>query len=242
MTHITDLLQSIGFSKNEALVYLELIKVPYASALEISKKTGIHRPNTYDSLRRLKEKGFVAQINKDDKNYFIAVDPEKIKNYLHDKEEEFESILPSIKKAVKEDSDDKEVFMSGGVFAAREALLDLLKFKEPILAFGASRKAVENFGEGFLDEFHKQRIKKKIPMFHIYNPSAVERVSFINKMRHTHAKCLPKKYDTTISTAFCKDTVLLLNFLEGVFVIKIKSQQIADTYKRYFELMWRMAK
>jgi hypothetical protein len=110
------------------------------------------------------------------------------------------------------------------------------------LAFGASKKAVENFGEGFLEEFHKQRIKRKIQMFHIYNSSALDRIKYLNKMKFTHAKFLAKKYDTTMSTAICHDTVLLLNFLDSLFVIKIKSQQIADTYKRYFELMWRMAK
>ena len=59
---ILEVLEFIGLHKNERIIYLDLIKNGSSTALEVSKRTKIHRPNTYDALRKLLEKGFISQV------------------------------------------------------------------------------------------------------------------------------------------------------------------------------------
>lgn len=237
-----EILESIGLNKNEIVIYIDLIKQPNSSALEISKRTKIHRSNTYDSLRKLIEKGFVIESLKEKKRIFQAIDPEKIKDYLRQKEREFDVILPHLKNFSQTNYDPGNISIGEGTFAAREALQELLKSNEPIYVFGASQEAIETFGEGFLKDFHKNRIRKKIPMLHIYNKSAIKRIKLLNKLKLTEARYLSEHYNTIASTNVCGDTVIFFIFARPLMVITLRNKEIADAYKRYFELMWKFAK
>ena len=60
-------LEEIGFSKNEAKIYLVLLRLGMSPISEITEKTGIHRRNVYDSIERLAEKGLVGSIANENK-------------------------------------------------------------------------------------------------------------------------------------------------------------------------------
>lgn len=239
---INQVLESIGLNKNEIKAYLDLLKHNNSSALEISKRTGIHRPNTYDTLRELINKGFVKEIVDQKKRLFTAMNPEKLNEYLKNQVLELNDIMPALKMFSSETPEQENVSLEKGIFSVRESLRDLLKLNQPINIYGASQVSVDSFGEGFLKEFHKERIKKKIIMRHIYDETAIERVRYLNTVPFTEARYLPKKYSTIASTAICGDTVLLIIFSSPFSAIKIKNKAIADTYNQYFELLYRDAK
>ena len=83
---IVDVFRSIGLSKNEIIVFLDLISYKTSSALNISSRTKLHRANVYDALKRLIDKGFVTEVLQNEKRSFRALDFEKIKVYLRQKE------------------------------------------------------------------------------------------------------------------------------------------------------------
>lgn len=237
-----EILKTLGLNKNEILIYLDLMQHNNSSALDIAKSTGIHRSNTYDSLRKLIERGFAAEIKEGDKTLFQAINPEKIKYYIKQKEQEFDTLIPEIKDFGRKDDSVGSFSVAQGAFAAREALYDLLKLNSTIYAYGASKEAVETFGEGFLKDFHKERIKKKIMMKHIYNKDAFQRIKYLNKIKYTEARYLPEKYHTVAATAICRSSVVIFIFAKPVHVIKINNQIVADAYKDYFELLYRIGK
>ncbi|VVB77879.1 HTH-type sugar sensing transcriptional regulator TrmBL1 [uncultured archaeon] len=239
---IINIFETIGLSRNETKIYLELLKNNNLSALELSKRTFVHRSNTYDSIRKLKDKGFVSEIIDKKKRLFIALPPERIKSYLKQKEYDIDSILPSLNNITKDCSTENRVEIINGTFSIRERLQDFLKSGLNINVYGASKEAVENFGEGFLKDFHKERMKKKILMRHIYDESAIERVRYLNKKAYTEARIIPKKYYTNSSITMCGDSVLIVVFNSPVYGIFIKNKDISNTYNKYFELLWREAK
>lgn len=239
---VMDILEFIGMHKNERIIYLDLLKHGPSTAVDISKRTRIHRPNTYDALRKLIDKGFISQTRTPLKNFFQAMEVQKIKDYIDQKKQEIEEILPTIQEFSKRMTVKEDVRITKGGFAAREALLDLLELNSVINVYGASNEAVESFGVGFLKDFHNRRIKKKITMKHIYNGDASDRIRALNKMKYTEAKHLSKHYDTLVATVICQDTVLLLIFSNPVSVITIKRQEIADAYTKYFEILWSRSK
>ena len=179
-------LEKIGLHKNERAIYLDLIKSKVSSASEISKRTRIHRTNVYDALNKLISIGFISESKHLKKKLFKAVEPEKIKNYVSQLQDEVSEVVKNIKHiknlAHSDSSDHNDVFMGAGRFAARNALTDILGINKPIYVIGASSTSADIIGIGFLNQFHKDRIKRKIPMKQIYNQDVKERIKYLNKL------------------------------------------------------------
>jgi len=232
----------LGLTKNERKVFLELTKLGKSTALDIAKKAEIHRPNVYDALRELEKKGLILSRIEENRRLFVARGAEKIKEYIGEIRQEVEDIVPYLKDISQpEKSEEESIMMSKGVFAIRDALTSLLELNATIKVLGASKEALDAFGMGFLQEFHKKRLAKKVEMKHIYQQDMPGRISHLNKMKYTEARFLPKKYDSSVSTAISGDTVLLLILTHPVSVIKIKNRKIADCYAKYFEILWSKA-
>ncbi len=232
----------IGVNKNAVEIYLDLIKHGTSSALDISKRTRIHRSNTYDALRELVERGFISEVLEEKRKLFKAGEPEKIRDFIKNRELELDSIIPGLKEFSSQDKKEDEISVSKGVFAVREALREMLRQGEEIKVFGASKKAYESLGEWFLKDFHKERIKNKVVMRHIYDEGALDRIQKLNKMKFTEAKYVSHKYFSVVSTNICGDTVYILIFGEPMLAVKIKNKDVAESYKNYFEFMWKDAK
>jgi DNA-binding MarR family transcriptional regulator len=60
---VLDILQQLGFSPNEAKVYLGLINLSPLNGYEAAKASGVTRTMIYDILNRLVGKGFVRRIS-----------------------------------------------------------------------------------------------------------------------------------------------------------------------------------
>lgn len=235
---IENVLENIGLNHNETLVYIDLVKNGSSTALEISKRTKIHRSNVYDSIRSLVEKGFVFEVLREGSKHFYAMEPEKLMDYLIQREEQVETIIKELKSFSKE-SIQESVSVTKGIFGLREALQDLLREGEEIKAYGVSRQFMESVGEGFLEEFHRKRIMKKIVMKEIYN-KALEKHT--NQEEYFKSKHLSRKYDSKVTTIISGNTVLLVVFDFPISIIRIISNEISTTYANYFEILWTKAK
>jgi len=190
MNQIIDFLLSIGFGKNEAEIYCVLIQLGKSSVLEISKKTNIHRSNIYDSLRKLIKEGLVYEITSERK-LFMARHPECLLDFLKNKEIEVKNILKELREKTLNQQLHEDVKLSKGLFSLKEALLGLLELNNPIKVYGIPGDAAERIGP-LIEEFHKTRIKKQIPMYHIFNSDGIKRVEYLNTLPHTEAKILSK--------------------------------------------------
>jgi predicted DNA-binding transcriptional regulator len=197
MENINEFLRSIGLSKNETEIYLNLVKKGLSSVLEISKETRIHRSNLYEALENLLKKSLIFKITKDKKSLFYARPPRSLLDYLKNRELELGNIIEKLEAQHIKVNEESQVKLSQGKFALREALISLLHFEKPISVYGIPQKAPEIIGP-ILDLFHEKRIERKIPMRHIYNQgieNGEDRINALNQMPYTEARHLPMKYD-----------------------------------------------
>lgn len=67
-------LVAVGFSSQEARVYVALLRQPSATGYEIAKLAGLQRANVYQVLAGLTERGVVSQVN-DTPARFVAQPP-----------------------------------------------------------------------------------------------------------------------------------------------------------------------
>jgi len=240
--YIEVVLKSIGLNKNETRIYLDLIKYGISSALEIASRTKIYRSNTYDALNKLIEKGFVKEVVEEKRKMFRCLEPEKIKDYLNQKQQEVDKIIPRLSEYSGKPPEGEIISISKGVFALRSSLNTLLEMGEPINVYGIPRDSYDVVGEGFAKYFHDERIKRKIVMRQIYSAEAIDRIKRLNAMPYTEARHLARKYDTDVSTNICGNTVFLFLLSDPVSIIEIRNKQIADTFTKHFEALWHAAR
>jgi len=82
------ILEKLGFTRNEAKIYLVLISsgVPL-NASEISNYSNVPRPNVYETINRLIEKGFVLKEASSRGGRYVAVLPDEMLEILRTKYE-----------------------------------------------------------------------------------------------------------------------------------------------------------
>ena len=62
-SHVIERLTSLGFSTQEARVYLALLQNPSATGYELAKHAGLQRANVYQVLAALAERNVVDKAN-----------------------------------------------------------------------------------------------------------------------------------------------------------------------------------
>ena len=70
-------LKALNFTEYEAKVYVSLIRLPPSTAYEISRKSGVPRPNTYSALSVLTERGAAMPVSERPVRY-IAQNPDRL--------------------------------------------------------------------------------------------------------------------------------------------------------------------
>jgi len=236
-----DILVDIGLSPNEAKIYISLLNIGLSTATSISDDSKLHRANVYDSLKKLIEKGLVSHIKRDKTTLYEATNPQALLRLVKEKENKVISILPQLLLNRKLATTKGDAQIYEGVQAFTNILYGFLKYKEEILVYGIPKIAPEMMVTR-IPHFHTERLKLKISMKHIYNHDAGERIKDLNKMPLTFARYLPDKFDSQVSTNICGEEVVLTLWVKPIFSIRIKNKLIANSYKKYFSLLWNSSK
>jgi sugar-specific transcriptional regulator TrmB len=236
---IKDKLRDAGLTRNEIDVYLSLLDFGGGSVTEISKKCDVHRVNIYDVLRLLKTKGLVSEMSRGKTNVYKANEPEQLLSYIQTKEQEIRDILPNLRRSYDLQESSAQTFF--GVQGLKHCILDFVRTKKTIYAFGIPKLVPELLFD-FLKTFHRNRIRNKTRIYHIYNENAKERIAYLNRIKYSKAKHLEKKYDVPATTIIYGDKVAIWIFSEKeIFAVLIKSKIMAESYKKYFDILWERA-
>ena len=232
-----EILLDFGFSKNEAKAYIALLELGSATAGQVAEKSKVHRTNIYDALERMLERGIVSYTLVSNVKYFQAAPPQNLFRLLREKEERLKNVLPELLLKLELSENKSEAHIFQGVKAIMDVLYNFLNHKDPILVYGIPKEAPDML-RSYIPHFHKKRIEAKVPMLHIYNYDAKDRIDFLNKLPYTEARSLAEKYDSQVSTHACGDEMVLFLYTTPPMIIQIKNKTIAESYKRYFHLLW----
>ena len=237
------IVEECGLSQNQAKVYLALLGLGNSTATAVIEKSKLHRPNVYDALEQLIQKGLVTYVIQNNIKYFQANDPDSLLNLLKEKELKIESILPELKLKQKFAAKTKAHIFEGisGIKAVTDIILENIDIKKSVLTFGIPNDVSEKM-KNFLERYHNLRIEKEITQYHIYNENAQGRIHFLNKMPYTKAAFLPKEYDSPSTTTIFGNYVSFFIWGDEPLAILIEDERMAKSYTNYFKLLWRIAK
>jgi len=233
-----DLLTSLGLSKSESIIYLDLIFNGLSSVIDIAKRINFHRPNVYDSLRRLKEIGIIIEMHDGNSKKFKSIEPKKLKLYLKQKEDELEKFIEDLEKIPKKEAVEKEmVAVLKGISIKRE-ILNILDLKKPI--FISMNPEFDILDKKFLEKFDKERTKKKVPLKIIFSKMH-EKVNDYKKLKYSQIKILDFVAIPNLISILVGDTFYYLqNKNNDLVLIKIKNKDISIEKQAHFEHAWNM--
>jgi sugar-specific transcriptional regulator TrmB len=229
-------LEKAGLTRVESKVYLTLIDLGPSLAGHITKKSGIHRRTIYDALDRLAEKGLISYLIKNNRKYFEAVNPGRIVDLMREKEAEVKNSIPELMNLFSKTKAKEETLFYRGKDGLKTAFEDQLKEGKEILVLGASSQASEILSF-YLKWYNLKRKEKKIKLRIIADTLAK------GKMKVPLAEF---RYIQEIGPAamniYSDKVSIILWSKERPIAIIIKNAEIADSYRIFFEHMWKVAR
>ena len=236
-------LEEIGLSRNEAAVYTALLGLGETKTGAIVKKTGMHRVLIYDALDALIEKGLATFVIKENRKYFQATDPEKLIDFLKEKQEIVKSLLPELNTIQEKSKVQQQVAIYLGVKGLKTAFNNMLKELSPEGRYYcfATGFIEEMLGPKYHEDFQRHKRENNINSRIIYyNKLALEK-GFTKKIFGEIRFHLMSYFPT--DTYIYNDKVLIVIFdANPPFAISIKNKQTAESYVKLFNMFWKDAK
>ncbi|MBU4086753.1 MAG: hypothetical protein KKB21_04225 [Nanoarchaeota archaeon] len=229
------ILEKAGLSKGEIEVYLILLKLGSSLVSKIAQETGLHRTNIYDTLEKLREKGLVSYVIRENRKYYSSTNPDKLLDYIKERETEIESILPELKGYMSIPRSESIVEVYKGKEGLKSVLKDIIKEGKDYVVLeeeGYIQKVLPYFYPQFNVQLNKSKIKVRVLTKDVKN---------IAKRSLMQIRSLPKFLSFPSATAIYGNKVAIFVWDEPYHAILIKSKQVADSYRSFFDTLWKQA-
>ena len=242
------ILEQLGLTKAEKETYLVLLKSGPQIASKVAEQLQIQRPNVYDALDRLIDKGLANYVIKSGKKHFQATSPEKLKDYvdglkndLEEKETKVTSLISQLKKLAPLQKSKISVETYEGKEGMRTVLFDSIretvKTKKEILGIGINNLNIRKLDPIYHERYVKEREKIRAKSRYI----TIEGTK-IYKHKDVQIKILPKQYESPTATYIYGNKVSTWLWFDIPVVIVMDSKEVANSYRSYFEVLWKIAK
>lgn len=245
----TDVLEHVGLTRNESIVYLTLLQLGTSRTGAILKRSGLNSGKIYEILESLKIKGLLSESVVNGVKHFTAAPPSELLTYIdqqkqkvqHD-EQQIRALLPDLEKlrtlARKEVQAAVYTGFRGIRTAADQALAEMNSDAD-IVAMGITAHKEKKFNE-FWKQWSKKRIDRKIRARHLFSERSGYYDAF-KMLRFTEARVLTALTPVAVDV-FGLDKVLILNYEEPASCILIQDKNTAASFRQFFEQLWKIAK
>ena len=238
MVELSEKLEEAGLSGKESIVYLALLKNGPIGGGSLAKLLNMDRTHTYNVLNNLVNRGLAGHILVDKKKLFQAMSPKNILNQIEQRELTIKSIIPELLALEKLKSKPAIVTVLEGKEGLRTIVRLLIDSKaKEILVYGGTGKSYEVL------KYEIPPVAKNTALLKLKG-----RIITSEKLRGDPFTKLPNfkiKYIeelTPSSTMIFGNRVSINVFGVKSFVILIEDKLVADSYKKYFEYLWKLVK
>ena len=233
----TKILENLGLTKNQSLVYLSLLKLGSSSAQNIIKESGLHRSRVYDTLESLQQKGLVSSVIKNFKRHFQSVPPEKLLNFLEEKKQALREELPKLKQLEGMKKEEIKASIYKGKEGLKTIYSEMLKEGKDIKVLGAKAIIVDEL-EYVIPHFDKERISKGMKWINLWDTKEAKNKA--EKFRKKiEGKVLPKGYDgKSVVNIFGNKVSIVLWEEKHPTAFMIENKEIADSFRKWFDLIY----
>lgn len=241
---IESALQEFGLTEKETRVYLKLLEIGSATSGELMKLLSLYSKTIYEVLDRLIEKGLVSYVVSSNIKHFEAANPEKFLDILSEEESRIKKreatikeVIPNLTAQRKLGREPQEATIYKGKNGLKSVFDDMLKEKGEILVFGGGGKFKATLGP-YSDLWHRKRGKLGIPLQVLWNESLRNKTGYLKEFSLIKIKFLPKEFDNPAPAMIYRDKVAIIIWSETPFVTLLRSKDVANTFRSYFDTLW----
>lgn len=241
-----DRLESLGLTENDSKVYVHLLERGASVApSKIAGRLELHRQYVHYSLGKLLGLGLVEEVPVGARTQYKALPPRYLTSLAKKQLENAELAARELEKiSTLGDEQDFEIYKgTRQVFEFEEQLVHSLPQGETQYIIGGGAEAfITFFGERYEEITHVAKehglkakyigTKEELPW--------LERAKAANKeFEYKILDAMPK---TSVQTAIRFDSVTFYSFGNPPLVYIVKSKTVYDDYKKFFDMLWAMAK
>ncbi len=243
----TKVLEELGLSKNEISIYLFLLKYGESTTGPIIKETRISNSRVYESLNSLISKGFVTYNVQKNGKHFRASNPKKLLEIEDERKKRLKEIIPELSLLVNYKSYETDTAIYEGYEGFKTAfkkIIDDCPVGETIyiLGFSEQQYSAENL-RLFLSNMNLKSAQKKQELRILLDQASKNTFGKDReKEKFTEIKYMPKGYINPAAIDICLDYVYIFLWEEKPFVFMIKNKRIAESFRQYFNFLWKVAK
>lgn len=247
-------LEALGFTRNEANVYLAALKIGTCSVQQLASATGLNRITVHSIVEKFESMQILTRSYDGKRRRVSPVAPARLEILLKREEEEvrskrqmLSSILPPLNELFRRTQRGLQVSTFTGEKGYEEICEDVLKSKTEVLEYAdidQLNKVIGPFiASDYLPRKHKLRIRTKF--LYVDSPTAREyiRKNYVDNPGSApmEAKFIdPKEFSLNAYFVIYDDklTILTPPALEAVI---IQDKAVADSMRPFFNFVWGRA-
>lgn len=238
---LLELLERLGLSEKESLVYLTALEQGETTALNISKASGVKRSTVYTVIDDLKKRGIMAEVFKGFKKKFVAESPRNLQQILEDNREMLEDHMqellnlyafPTAKNKLK------SVEGAEGIRYALDLMLSDIEVGDYYLVM-ANFETLHELLPKFLPKFLERRAKYNIKIRSIAQDGPKGNAYKQNqKFYNDTVKIFPKNIKFSANVVLTPHRVILPQLKPYTGALIIENKQVVATMLQLFEIVW----
>lgn len=244
--NLMEQLERLDLKGRQAKVYLALLQLGSASAIEIAKYTKLKHPTVYDVLDLLREKQLVCEMVSGRRRLFSPEDPARLAEIENRRKEALDAVLPDLYALYRGGEKRPRVHYYEGAEggeALRSALLNV-KAKE-YFYFGAVREMLKLSTPECEAEYVRQRIRRGIWSWSIRNRAREmpeEEYMRPGEKNLRHVRYFPRAISDNISGLYLFDrTVAIASGLKENYTVFLESEELFILMKSLWQCMWEIS-
>ena len=244
-------LKEAGLTDGESRVYLALLELGPSTTGPIVDKSRVAKSIVYQLLDKLIKKGLVSYIIKEKTKHYQAAQPNKLLDYFEEREKQLLQNKDAIKKILPElllkqqlaKTSEAQIYEGfRGIQTVHEKTYLHLKRGEEYFYLGIAPLQNEKY-HLYWQRDHVQRAKAGIKCKLLFNKGTNRKVL---ENRNSYSGCDARYMHTDIQTpawfAGYKDVTIIGLQSKNGLAIEIINQEIADSFKAYFDAFWKLSK
>ena len=247
------ILKEIGLTDSEINVYLALLDLGDSTRGNIVNKSGIAGSKVYEILERLQAKGLVSIYLQKKIKHFKPTNPKNILSYLEEKkiaiqqmETEAAGILPMLLAKFDSSKEEQEVELLTGLKGMElvfKEQVERMNKGETAYVIGGTRAQEKPEVIAYFEKLHRMRKAKGLITKLLYNESERGKLDRRYKelgFKDTTIRFLP--HVSPVAINIYQDRTFVIIFGKQISTINIKSQDVANSFMEYFNILWKQSK
>ena len=233
--NIKEGLRKVGFSQNEAEIYLTLLDYGLSKIGRIVKITGIQKSSCYMAINSLMHKGIISSVKMGEISYFQVENPKTIIAYIEEKTWTIKNMVPDLEKRFDLQKKESSVKHFRGIKGIKAVFHDILREGKNNDVFGSEGQLSDRMPV-FVKQYIRMQNETKIKTRNLIGIRGKRKYS-----KGTSYRFVDKEINSNVVTNIYGDKISIIVWTEEPEAIIIENKTAADSYRSYFEFMWKNA-